>query len=153
MTGHPIIDPHLNEGDAYFMAESNMINLKGDIGLALSGGGYRAAAFHLGVIDYLEHLKMLDQVKMLSTVSGGTFTGAKLALSQAEKQGYADFFESYYDLLAKTDLLALGLDQLANGKNFVPSKRKDITVSMAQVYADIFFKKANGEPYLFGENP
>jgi predicted acylesterase/phospholipase RssA len=133
------------------MAESNIINLKGDIGLTLSGGGYRAAAFHLGVIDYLEHLKMLDQVKMLSTVSGGTFTGAKLALAQAEKQSYADFFDGYYDLLVETDLLALGLDQLANGKNFSPSKRKDITVSMAQVYADTFFKKVNGEPYLFGE--
>jgi predicted acylesterase/phospholipase RssA len=133
------------------MAESNMINLKGDIGLTLSGGGYRAAAFHLGVIDYLEHLKMLDQVKMLSTVSGGTFTGAKLALAQAEKQGYADFFDGYYNLLAKTDLLALGLDQLAYGGNFAPSKRKDMIVSMAQVYANTFFKKANGEPYLFGE--
>jgi predicted acylesterase/phospholipase RssA len=133
------------------MDESNIINLKGDIGLTLSGGGYRAAAFHLGVIDYLKHLKMLDRVKMLSTVSGGTFTGAKLALAQVEKQSYADFFDSYYNLLAKTDLLALGLDQLANGKNFSPSKRKDITVSMAQVYADTFFKKVNGEPYLFGD--
>jgi predicted acylesterase/phospholipase RssA len=133
------------------MAENNRINLKGDIGLTLSGGGYRAAAFHLGVIDYLEHLKMLDQVKMLSTVSGGTFTGAKLALAQVEKQSHVDFFDSYYNLLAKTDLLALGLDQLANGKNFSPSKRKDITVSMAQTYADTFFKKDNGEPYLFGD--
>jgi hypothetical protein len=33
---------------------------------------YRAAAFHLGMIDMLDELEMLDKVKMLSTASGGT---------------------------------------------------------------------------------
>lgn len=46
------------------------------IGLALSGGGVRAAAFHLGVLDKLNELGILDEVDVISTVSGGSITGA-----------------------------------------------------------------------------
>jgi NTE family protein len=31
------------------------------IGLALSGGGFRAAAFHLGVMQHLQTLGLLDK--------------------------------------------------------------------------------------------
>jgi predicted acylesterase/phospholipase RssA len=46
------------------------------LGLALSGGGFRAAAFHLGVLKRLRDLKLLGEVDVLSTVSGGSITGA-----------------------------------------------------------------------------
>jgi NTE family protein len=51
------------------------------IGLALSGGGFRAAAFHLGVFRRLHALKLLDKVDLLSCVSGGSIAGAHLALN------------------------------------------------------------------------
>ncbi|MGA7938035.1 MAG: hypothetical protein WCA35_31085 [Kovacikia sp.] len=40
------------------------------IGLALSGGGYRAAAFHLGTLAYLHQIGLLQQLRRLSTVCG-----------------------------------------------------------------------------------
>jgi NTE family protein len=46
------------------------------VGLALSGGGYRAAAFHLGTLRKLKELGALDKVDVLSTISGGSITGA-----------------------------------------------------------------------------
>jgi NTE family protein len=46
------------------------------LGLALSGGGYRAAGFHLGTLQALDELGLLDQVGVLSTVSGGSIVGA-----------------------------------------------------------------------------
>ena len=46
------------------------------IGLALSGGGSRAIAFHLGCLRALRRLGLLDQVVVLSTVSGGSVIGA-----------------------------------------------------------------------------
>ena len=49
------------------------------IGLALSGGGFRAAAFHLGVFKKLEALNLLEKVDALSCVSGGSIAGAFLA--------------------------------------------------------------------------
>ena len=51
------------------------------IGLALSGGGFRAAAFHLGVLRKLAALGLLDKVDLLSCVSGGSIAGAYLALN------------------------------------------------------------------------
>lgn len=42
------------------------------IGLALSGGGYRAIAFHAGVVRYLAEQHALENVKFISTVSGGS---------------------------------------------------------------------------------
>jgi len=42
------------------------------IGLALSGGGHRAAVFHLGVLSFLAEQGLLENVKHLSTVSGGS---------------------------------------------------------------------------------
>lgn len=51
------------------------------VGLALSGGGFRAASFHVGVLKRLEELEILDQIKLVSTVSGGSITGALHALN------------------------------------------------------------------------
>ena len=52
-----------------------------NIGLALSGGGSRAIAFHLGCLRALHDLGILDRVTVLSTVSGGSVIGALYALS------------------------------------------------------------------------
>jgi predicted acylesterase/phospholipase RssA len=46
------------------------------IGLALSGGGFRASIFHLGVIRRLEELGIMKDVSVISTVSGGSIIGA-----------------------------------------------------------------------------
>ncbi len=51
------------------------------IGLTLSGGGFRAAAFHLGVFRKLEVLGLLRDIDLLSCVSGGSIAGAVLALN------------------------------------------------------------------------
>lgn len=42
------------------------------IGLALSGGGFRATVFHLGVVARLAEQDVLEEVRLLSTVSGGS---------------------------------------------------------------------------------
>lgn len=51
------------------------------IGLTLSGGGFRAAAFHLGVFRQLQSSNLLDKIDLLSCVSGGSIAGAFLALN------------------------------------------------------------------------
>src|SRR5689334_24361521 len=50
------------------------------IGLCLSGGGYRAMVFHLGALWRLYEASLLNQVKRISSVSGGSITAAVLAL-------------------------------------------------------------------------
>lgn len=65
----------------------------GKIGLALSGGGFRASLFHIGTLAKLAELDVLRHVEVLSCVSGGSVIGShyylevrKLLQSKDDKQ-------------------------------------------------------------------
>lgn len=51
------------------------------IGLALSGGGFRATLFHLGSLWRLNELGFLAKLERISSVSGGSITAACLAVN------------------------------------------------------------------------
>jgi predicted acylesterase/phospholipase RssA len=73
----------------------------GKVGLALSGGGFRASLFHIGVLARLAELDMLRHVEVLSCVSGGSIIGAhyylevrRLLQEKAQEQiGRDDYIE------------------------------------------------------------
>src|SRR5258708_18431265 len=72
------------------------------IGLALSGGGSRAIAFHLGCLRALNRLGLLDRVVVLSTVSGGSVIGAYFhAHIYAHGGDFASFETKIRDVLAQ----------------------------------------------------
>ncbi|MBK6715149.1 MAG: patatin-like phospholipase family protein [Burkholderiales bacterium] len=48
----------------------------GKLGLSLSGGGFRASLFHIGVLAALAERDLLRHVEVLSCVSGGSILGA-----------------------------------------------------------------------------
>jgi NTE family protein len=55
------------------MADTGLIDQKGDaLELALSGGGVRAMAFHSGVLRFLAERGLLERVRHISSVSGGS---------------------------------------------------------------------------------
>ncbi|WP_396604577.1 tetratricopeptide repeat-containing protein [Bradyrhizobium sp. YCK136] len=56
----------------------------GKVGLALSGGGFRASLFHIGVLAKLAELDVLRRVEVLSCVSGGSIIGAHYYLQLRE---------------------------------------------------------------------
>ena len=64
------------------------------IGLAMSGGGFRAAAFHLGVMRKLESIGLLDKLDLLSCVSGGSIAGAFVAANW-DKPDKLDRLDAY----------------------------------------------------------
>jgi NTE family protein len=49
------------------------------VGLCLSGGGYRAALFHLGAVRRLNEMGVLGQIDTITSVSGGSILAAHLA--------------------------------------------------------------------------
>jgi predicted acylesterase/phospholipase RssA len=51
------------------------------IGLALSGGGFRATLYHLGLIRFLRDAGILSQVTHITSVSGGSIMAAHLVLN------------------------------------------------------------------------
>lgn len=64
------------------------------IGLALSGGGFRATLFHLGVARFLFESDLLRQVKLVSAVSGGSIFAAHLILNWERYTGSKEDFEA-----------------------------------------------------------
>lgn len=56
-------------------------NLEDCIALCLSGGGYRAMLFHVGVAWYLNDAGYLQKLARISSVSGGSITAGVLALA------------------------------------------------------------------------
>lgn len=75
------------------------------LGVALSGGGFRAAAFHLGLFDFLVEKKILWDIDVLSCVSGGSIAGAFLASRWSEKDDYGkSFFRDLEEFLTSSSL-------------------------------------------------
>lgn len=114
----------------------------GSIALGLSGGGYRATAFHLGTLDFLEYVGILRDVSMISTVSGGTFTGARYALSQADGKSFKEFFEGFYGDMVSTHLPSLWLQELNAAKESETPCEIKLIKSAANVYNKHLFNNA-----------
>lgn len=72
------------------------------LGLSLSGGGYRATAFHLGTLNKLHEMKILQQVEVISTISGGSIIGAYYCL---EKDDYDNFSKSLYSAVQEKNVI------------------------------------------------
>jgi hypothetical protein len=67
------------DSETAFSAETHY-GPRGDICLCLSGGGFRAAAFHLGVVTWLNEQGLLPLVGQVRSVSGGSILAAWLWL-------------------------------------------------------------------------
>ena len=76
---------------------------QGKVGLALSGGGFRASLFHIGVLAQLAERDVLRHVEALSCVSGGSILGAfyylKLGKLLAEHEETTITHECYVELV------------------------------------------------------
>src|SRR5271156_5676373 len=71
------------------------------IGLALSGGGFRASLYHLGLVRFLRDGGILPQVTHITSVSGGSILAAHLVLNWDRYNGSPNEFDA-----AAAELLA-----------------------------------------------
>jgi predicted acylesterase/phospholipase RssA len=63
------------------------------IGLALSGGGFRASLYHLGLVRFLRDAGMLSRVTHITSVSGGSILAAHLVLNWERYNGSPSEFD------------------------------------------------------------
>ncbi len=73
------------------------------IGLALSGGGFRATLFHLGVVRRLADLGLLNCVKHICSVSGGSILAGHLACKWGGYSHQNSFKEAADELIGFTE--------------------------------------------------
>lgn len=110
-----------------------------NIALSLSGGGFRATCIHLGLMSYLSTKKMngttlLERVRILSSVSGGTFVGVKYAATLKKGDGFADCYKSTVDFMTRKDLVEEALEYLAEDANWQNGRQRSLINAFASIY-------------------
>lgn len=119
----------------------------GPIALTFSGGGYRAAAYHLGTLAYLQHLDLLEDVEVLSTVSGGTIIGAAFVLAyRNESTTFEDFFHDFYQKLANTNLVAAAIKKMGKKVAEESGNFSELIMALAEIFDQEIYQGAR-----FGE--
>jgi len=104
--------------------------------LTFSGGGTRAASFSYGVLKELRRQNLLDEIDVISSVSGGSFTSAYYGL-YGEK-----IFEDFEEKFLKKPIQTRLIDTFANPFNWFDlsfANRSDYVASLYE--KEIFGKK------------
>jgi NTE family protein len=128
------------------------------LGLALSGGGHRAAFFHIGVLARLAELGLLRPIEVISTVSGGSIVGAlyylhvkNLLESKADAEiSDADYVEAvravereYREAAGSNVRAAAWANPLKNLQMAVPTYTR--TDRVGELYEQRFYTMAWGD--------
>lgn len=133
-----------------------------NIAVSLSGGGYRATTFHLGALCLLDAIELeagnrliqdeearkagatlLENVRIISTISGGTLTGVMYALKLAKGGDFKECFFKLYDQLDKDDLVELALDKLNSPGGWKNRyKNRNLINAFSEVYNEHFYDGA-----------
>ncbi len=109
--------------------------------LSLSGGGVRAVGFHLGTMSMLRRLNLLNNVQILSSVSGGSMLGIGYSLTQHLGRDFQDFFDDFYQFLPEVNIMEQLLNRMSAHKPPAPSGKRNMITAMANVYDELFFKR------------
>ena len=78
-------------------------------GLALSGGGFRAAAFHLGVLRGLAGAGLLERIDVISAVSGGSMLAAAYVTDGGSLDDFSERMRRFLARDLKTRVLVAAL--------------------------------------------
>ncbi|MFN0176923.1 MAG: patatin-like phospholipase family protein [Saprospiraceae bacterium] len=151
---------------------------KGKVGLGLSGGGHRAALFHIGVLAALAERDVLRHVEVLSCVSGGSIAGAYYYLllknllekkpdARPTKDGETnpetlqplDYIELVQEMERKFLGAVQGNLRMSILKEFWPNfkifldKKYSRTVRAAELYESDYYQEIANEGVSRGEDP
>ena len=112
-----------------------------ELALCLSGGGYRAALYHLGVLTILNELRltdqsvMLDHVHTITSISGGALTGMRFVISEAEQIDRKETFKSIYRDIVDTNIGDILIERFDGDSK----KGMGVVQTLADIYNDFFF--------------
>ncbi|MDQ8165269.1 MAG: patatin-like phospholipase family protein [Gemmatimonadota bacterium] len=108
----------------------------------MSGGGTRAAGFHLGMLSYLHRRGLLDNVIITTSASGGSIVNTTHALSQARGQGFEEYYAWLIRKLRSARMMEWVLEEFTLAKPHNLSGRRSMVVALADIYDRYFFDGA-----------
>ncbi|MBD2757650.1 patatin-like phospholipase family protein [Spirosoma validum] len=118
------------------------------IGLAISGGGFRASAFGLGCLSYLDHCLLTDStghgrslresVTFMSTTSGGSFVSLLYAENLYQSKTFADTYRQLRELMDGERLLndAMRILEDPDAWKNTPTKQRNLINAYALALTD-----------------
>src|SRR5688572_10614494 len=110
-----------------------------NIAVSLSGGGFRGTCTHLGLMSYLSSktingISLLERVRILSSVSGGTFLGVKYAATLKRGGTFDECYKLIVEFMTKKDLVEEALEYLAEDKNWNNGRQRSLINAFASIY-------------------
>ena len=138
---NPVHEPVVRSTGVAAEADSDS-QMEQGLALCLSGGGYRATVYHVGVFWRLNELGLLSKLKRISSVSGGSITAGTLGRNwgQLKFQGGVASEESFRAALVKPirAMTAVTIDLPAVGWGIF-SPTKTIGEKIAAYYDQYLF--------------
>ncbi|MES2850132.1 MAG: patatin-like phospholipase family protein, partial [Bacteroidota bacterium] len=140
------------------------IKKDGKVGLALSGGGFRASLFHIGVLASMAENDELRNIDVISCVSGGSIIGAYYYLklkklleenidNNISKQHYIDIVkETEKDFLAgvqKNLRMRIFSNLGCNIRMLTESKKYSRSHRIGELYEEYLYKPLTGKGNLY----
>jgi predicted acylesterase/phospholipase RssA len=132
-----------------------------NIALALSGGGFRAASFSLGVLSYLNRIEykkkpLLHAVKFITSTSGGTITNAYYSATVYKGIPFTTFYNNLREKMSREVLLQQvaailknankwtekGIVNDENGEPKEIRKQRNLINAFAKAYDELLFNNA-----------
>lgn len=121
------------------------------IALSFSGGGFRAAAYSLGVLSYFHSIELteeagnrtlLDHVTYISSASGGTIANALYSFYNAKGKSFREYYRKLFEGLDGDKLLKNALNILNNPIDWKKKKHKsrNLINACALAYDRYFFE-------------
>ncbi|WP_417326572.1 patatin-like phospholipase family protein [Halarcobacter sp.] len=120
--------------------------LIGKVGLALSGGGFRASFYHIGVLARLAELDMLKDIEVISTVSGGSIIGMMYYIrlkellerkdnSSIEKNDYIELIEEMQKDFLKSVQKNIRMKAFVEYNPYIQT----LTQKLGEIYQEEFY--------------
>ena len=128
----------------------------GKIGLALSGGGFRASLFHIGVLKRLAELNILRHIHVISTVSGGSIIGMYYYLELKKMLESTDNVElskgSYVALVSKIEKeFSASIESNLRMLAFMKYPSTPLTEKLGELYQEKLFDNIDKNVRLMSE--
>jgi Predicted esterase of the alpha-beta hydrolase superfamily len=126
-----------------------------NIALAFSGGGFRAAAFSLGTLSYLQRLNLggtplTRNISYIVSTSGGTITNLLYTAAMHRGDSFDTFYDDLKSKLNGEDLLEYVLSVLNDDNawdNSNNGKRRNLINAFAKAYDEKWFNGETMEVY------
>ncbi len=124
------------------------------VALSFSGGGFRAAAFGLGCLSYLNRCEQLPNVSFMASASGGTLASLSYAYWLYKDKSFEDYYAHLKEFMNGEVALKAVFEILEDDKEWkdTPLKGRNLINAFAKVYHRDLYKGGTWSDFFDPDN-